>query len=451
MKNIFASEKFDDIILREYAELGDEYRAVYRIVAALETMGIRVHRQLVMRLLGIQADAIMGVLNGLADIVTEYTIDRREHIYGWKGRHQVINGIVSKYKFNNAEDRIKLFDLVIDNTYPTYDIELRSIRELCNIETGLATIADKETQNRLLRKMISVAPGERVPRHRLIKNLIALGKFDQAHTEIRIFEKDFGSDGPVARYSVNLMRARATETPGIMLEDRLVILEEARKLALNVIERFSLTPWVFGAYCIAFYCRKRYPKLDEALLQYRKIIETIAAVSPDLDNLSPKYKDPRNPLVRELAELGAWNHAVSETIWRPVADCSSSKAVLSVYSEMCRIVACRELRPHCFGVDQRSLSSIMGKSKRAVEKALQRAAKEGVIVVLHPGKSGSARIWLYRHVWFAGCWRKRRGRLERRMRIPRPQDTLPTRASLRVFGAVTATDCAKSAFLGHGS
>ena len=42
---------------------------------------------------------------------------------------------------------------------------------------------------------MSIAPSERVPRHRLIRNLIDAGAYDKADTEIRIFEKDFGADG----------------------------------------------------------------------------------------------------------------------------------------------------------------------------------------------------------------------------------------------------------------
>jgi len=249
MKNIFASEKFDDIILREYADLDIDNQKIYRVVAALETAGVKVHRQLVLRLLGIDADEITAVLQALADIVTEYTISAKEGIFGWRGRHSVINAIVTKYEFSRWQDLVVLLEDVIDHTYPTYDIEIRSIRELCNIESGLASIPDKDVQNRLLRKMISVAPGERVPRHRLIRNLISQGNYDQAETEIRIFDKDFGRDGPVARYGIELITARAVNSPGLMEEDRLAILEEARQQAVAAIDRFPYTVRVFAAYC----------------------------------------------------------------------------------------------------------------------------------------------------------------------------------------------------------
>ncbi|MGF7001581.1 SIR2 family protein [Paraburkholderia sp. GAS32] len=164
LKNIFASEKFDDIVLREFAHIAPQYQDIYRIVAAMESSGIRVHRQLVMRLLSIPAAETMAALVSLTDIVMEYSITEREGIYGWKCRHNVIADIVTRYKYPDATEIAGLFERVIDCISPSYEIEIRTIRELCNVETGLPRIPDKVVQNKLLRKMMSVAPGERVNR-----------------------------------------------------------------------------------------------------------------------------------------------------------------------------------------------------------------------------------------------------------------------------------------------
>ena len=212
LKNIFGSEKFDDIILKEFGDLNEIYGDVYRYVAAMESAGIRVHRQLVVRLLGISAEAIGSILAGLVGIVSEYEVNAREGIYGWKVRHDVIAAIIAHYKFYDLQQQIDLFSRVIDNISPTYDIEVRTIRELCNMETGLSRIPDKTVQNNLLRRMISVAPGERVPRHRLIRNLISLGQFEKAETEIRIYQNDFKREAPIERCKILLLIARATET-----------------------------------------------------------------------------------------------------------------------------------------------------------------------------------------------------------------------------------------------
>lgn len=196
LKNIFSTEKLDDIMLREYAGLDTASQEVYRVVAAMESAGVRVHRQLVIRLLGIQADTIAGLLDRLTDIITEYTEDDRLGIYAWRGRHEVIMSIIANHKYYDTQKKFTLFGHVIDAIQPSYDIEIKTIRGLCDADSGISTIPDRRDQNTLLRKMVSVAPRERVPRHRLLRNLIELGEYDAADTELRLFENDFRLDGP---------------------------------------------------------------------------------------------------------------------------------------------------------------------------------------------------------------------------------------------------------------
>ena len=247
--NIFASEKFDDIILREYSSLGENEQEVYRHVAAMEYAGVKVHRQLVMRLLSMSSNNVSSTLNSLEEIINEYNVNQREGIYGWRVRHPVIAAIIAKYKFSDVLKITELFDNVISQISPTYDIEIRTIIELCNAETGISVIPNKQIQNKLLRRMMSIAPGERVPRHRLIRNLIDLGEFEKAESEIRIFEKDFRRDGPVVRYRIILMIARATQSPDLMKEDREVILAQARELAVTAVDQFHNNKTVLSAYC----------------------------------------------------------------------------------------------------------------------------------------------------------------------------------------------------------
>lgn len=248
LKNIFASESFDDIILREYADIGETAQDVYRHVAVLEEAGVQIHRQLLVRLLNIRADTIASLLDSLEDIVSENVISDKDGIYAWQTRHNVIASIISKYKYPNIHDFIDLINHVIDNLSPTFEIEIRTIRQLCNVDTGIPKIPSKETQNTLLRKLMSIAPAERVPRHRLIRNLIDGGQYEKAATEIRIFEKDFQLDGPVWRYKVELLTQRGVRAPGLMPEDREAILNEARDLALQGIEKFPNTKGLLSAY-----------------------------------------------------------------------------------------------------------------------------------------------------------------------------------------------------------
>lgn len=249
LKNIFSSDKLDDIILREYATLDEGSRDIYRYVAALESSGVHVHRQLIMRLLHIRAIDVGAVLAKLEDIIHEEQVSEREGVYSWHGRHKVIMDLVAHYKYYDSRQRYELLNEVVEALSPTYDIELRTIRDLCNLDTGLIAIPDREKQNELLRKMITTAPAERVPRHRLLKNLIDLNQFDRAEIELQVFQHDFGLDGPATRYRINLAAARAVRAKGLMHEDRVVLIEKATEIAVAAASRYDLHTGILVAYC----------------------------------------------------------------------------------------------------------------------------------------------------------------------------------------------------------
>ncbi|WP_454877228.1 SIR2 family protein [Pseudomonas aeruginosa] len=292
LKNIFASEKFDDIVLREYAALSREHQEIYRLVAAMESSGINVHRQLVIRLLGIPAENITASLTNLVDIIHEYAISIKDGIYGWKGRHPVITDIISQYKMTDAAEYYSLFDNVIDHIVPTYDVEIRTIRQLCGLEKGIGRIPDKHVRNKLLRKMISKAPGERVPRHRLIRNLIDINELEKADTEIRLFENDFKADGPVHRFKIMLLLARADRTSGILEEDRIAILERASTYAKDVTERFKDNKDILRTYCDVgveiFRRTKDFSVFDDAMGKLKQAEERIG--DPDITSIIVYYQ-----------------------------------------------------------------------------------------------------------------------------------------------------------------
>lgn len=250
LKNIYATEKFDDIILREYADLDQDIQDIYRLVSALEYCGVRVHRQLVTRLLGIEGQAINRYLDSLIDIIYEYEIDKREGVFGWKGRHPVITEILIKYKFHDKLELFNLVEKVIDNIIPAYDIEVKSLKELCNFTTGIPTLNNKNEQNRLIRKIISMVPNERVPRHRLIRNLMELEDFETCESEIKIYEKDFGDRDPtIYRYKTKLRMERALKTKGIMSEDRNTILFQTIEDLVNYISDFPDNRFLLKELC----------------------------------------------------------------------------------------------------------------------------------------------------------------------------------------------------------
>lgn len=292
MRNIFGFEKFDDIILREYADLGSDYQEIYRRVAAMESAGVRIHRQLVIRTVGIDANRVGHVLADLEGIIKEYIVSERTGIYGWQVRHSVIADIIRKYKFSDNDEFFELLDQTISNLNPTYRIELQSINEICDMRKGIGAIPDRNRQNELLRKLISLAPRERVPRHRLITNLIKIGDLETAETEIRVFESELRKDGPVHRYRVQLLLERAKTAQGLMDQDRESIARSAASLARAGVERFSEDKNAYRVYFEAGVCCYRFggkadifdDAMEAAKSAYQRILE------PDLKRIISIYE-----------------------------------------------------------------------------------------------------------------------------------------------------------------
>jgi len=245
LRNIFASTKFDEIILREYAGLTSELQDVYRIVSALESFGVRVHRQLAIRLTSISDMSVAAVLASLDDIVSEYDVEPRKGVYGWRGRHVEISGIIRRHKYNDPNAIVRLLTLFIENVVPSIPMEMWSIREICQGPGGIRSIASQEMQNRLYRKIITELPSEKVPRHRLIQNLIRAGEYDAASAEIRIYEKDFRGDGAILRYRIVLDVHRAQHTPGLMTSDRLAISRSAFEASKDAANRYPNNKYIF--------------------------------------------------------------------------------------------------------------------------------------------------------------------------------------------------------------
>jgi hypothetical protein len=63
LRNIFANENLDVILLQEFDGLDEPLQEYYRFVAALESIGTRVHRQLVIRMLHINPTRIGALLD----------------------------------------------------------------------------------------------------------------------------------------------------------------------------------------------------------------------------------------------------------------------------------------------------------------------------------------------------------------------------------------------------
>ena len=236
LKNIFENDSFDLIVLREYSAIVHDVQNVCKYICALETLSVVVHRQLVICILQVDSQSIGNVLQNLDGLVDEFDINPKEGIFGWRGRHQVISEIITKHKFNDPDAILDLLRRVIGNLSPSYDVEIRTMRQLFSPVTGIGRVLNIDDQNELLRMMISIAPRERVSRHRLISNLIRQGSFADAETEIRVFENDLGVDGPVRRHKVRLILERAVSAPGLLAEDRATLLNKALDQAQNLVD-----------------------------------------------------------------------------------------------------------------------------------------------------------------------------------------------------------------------
>jgi hypothetical protein len=237
LKNIFGSELLDDILLREYAELGSDEQDVYRYVAVLQAMGAKVHRQLILRLLGIEAGKLRALLVLLEGIVDEYDIDPAAGLYGWAARHDVIAEVIARYKFSTPDDLHRLLKRLIAGLNPSVRLEIETARAICIMEWGIRGLPDADQQVELYRELISILPGERIPRRRLVKKLLDLDRLDAAARHIQASVDEIGMDTVIERYRVYLTAQRAEKTIGILDEDRVALLNNARSLALKCIER----------------------------------------------------------------------------------------------------------------------------------------------------------------------------------------------------------------------
>lgn len=284
LKNIFANESLDIILLQEFDELAEPLQEYYRFVAALEAVGMRVHRQLVIRMLNVLPTRVATILDGLSGIVDEYDIEADSGIYGWSTRHLVIARKITDYKFSSLDELTKLFELLIENLNPAVPIELHSIRAICDVEFGIGRIGDAKTKIRLYKRLIEVAPAERIPWHRLIRELLNEGELDTTEYVIRNAQEAAGLDAPISRYKVRLLVTRAQRTPGISDGDRLALLRKAYELAMQNIGNYRWDKYSYRELCeVAVELVKRGESsylLDEAIIKLRQAADSI--LDPDI-------------------------------------------------------------------------------------------------------------------------------------------------------------------------
>jgi len=293
LKNIFANDSLDNILLIEYDELTEPAQEHYRYIAALEAVGLRAHRQLVVRLLGIPADHIAGVLSGLKGIVDEFVINEREGIYAWSTRHLVIARKITEYKFSSVAELEALFKRIIKHINPGVRTELQSIRDLCDIEYGIGRLGDPTTRQALYRELINVAPGERIPWHRLIRELLEQESLEEVEYLIRDAIEAVGQDAPIDRFRVRLLISRSELTKGIAPGDRVAILRRAYEMAQINIDRHRADKHSYRVLCqVAVKLTEKGESvhiLNEAINRLREASQEI--LDPDMDRDVRRFED----------------------------------------------------------------------------------------------------------------------------------------------------------------
>jgi NAD-dependent SIR2 family protein deacetylase/GTPase SAR1 family protein len=249
LRNIFANDSLDVILLQEYDALEDGLQEYYRFVAALESIGTRVHRQLVIRMLKINPTRVASLLDGLTGIVDEYSINDKNGIFGWSTRHPVIARRITQFKFSGAEELSKLFSLVIENLNPAEPLELQTVRAICDTEFGIGRIGDAETRRNLYSQLTTLAPGERIPWHRLIRELLNASDYETTEYVIRDAEEAAGVDAPIARFKIRLIVARALNSRNISKSDRLAMLRHAYEEAMRNTEHNRFDKYSYSVLC----------------------------------------------------------------------------------------------------------------------------------------------------------------------------------------------------------
>lgn len=246
LKALFSADSLDQIVLREYAQLDQGCRDIYRLTCALEAAGALPHRQMVLRLSGFELTQLTSALGVLEGLVDEVETNKKLGIYSWRSRHEVIAELISRYKFADPEELYGLLDSVIETANPTYYEESRTLREMCSAPRGIRAIPDPEKKLRLYRKISHVMPSDRVARHRLIGELLHQNLVADAEAELRKAVEDVGLDPPLQRYKVRIELSRSRSS-GLLQEDRQAMINSAINEAEKGIRHFPDSKYLYFA------------------------------------------------------------------------------------------------------------------------------------------------------------------------------------------------------------
>lgn len=98
--------------------------------------------------------------------------------------------------------------------------------------------SDATKRIELYTAMTEVAPAERVPWHRLIREYSVLNNYSMMEQIIKSAENHVGIDSPIHRYKIILLLCKIREVNALSVVDKLAYLGECERLANEGILRF---------------------------------------------------------------------------------------------------------------------------------------------------------------------------------------------------------------------
>ena len=108
-----------------------------------------------------------------------------------------------------------------------------------------------DEQTELYRLLVNTVPSERVPRHRLVRNLIRQGAFGDAELAIAESREMNINDSVIHRYDVQLNVAKAEKLEFLGVQDRLNLLDTAVSKATKSLSRRADDMYNYENYCRA--------------------------------------------------------------------------------------------------------------------------------------------------------------------------------------------------------
>lgn len=254
---------------------------------------------------------------------------------------------------------------------------------------------------------------------------------------VRILGRNIGRDGPLETSfdldgcAIDLHKLKPLAQSRVSRLSRGLLVAKREKARPQWVDRLTKQSWTWACFggvkemrskmfALARYYMTSFGSV-KGRTAYVAALTEIRKHSADLDSPSPKNSDRRNPVGREIEQLTAWGAALLSGAWEPLelqlpinrppspgksnGECPAVPgSAQRVYTALAQHVRDEGLRPHCFGIDQRTLAGRLrnvkkaatdllaerlGIDKKAVSDALALAERYGLLVRLHPGTSNS--------------------------------------------------------------